>query len=862
MPSLLAVAKAAGSLQAQRRIEAQARGLSGAHGVGLKSLVFSGPQLRPGVAGRPLQSREWLTEQAVDRYFKVSALVYRGVVALATAVGSVRWQVEVKSGDQWETDESHELQALLNQPHPQFNTQAINELMVMHLMLSGNTLLQKTAASGRMLSGAKKPRLVELIPLMPQGIDPVPDPEAWISRYEYKGPPRRIWQPDEILHIMLPNPGNLYWGMSPLQSIRKVVAMDLASVDWNLESMNNRAIADGVFTTKQALTTTQYEELKDQIWMQHQGPVNAHEPFLVGGDSQWQEMSRTPVEMDFNVTRMRTREEILSVMGLPPVVAGFFENATLANADASRRIFWEDIATPMYVERVKSGLNSSLVPHFGAPDKLRIRFDISGIPALRDDQVKKATTLQVLVNAGTPYNDAVGELEMDLPLIEGAGDLPHGLRTFAGLDAAAVDPDAPATNGSVAEIVGSQAPPTAPPTTTEQDVQVSEALVLNGAQITAATAIVSAVADGTIPRDAGLGQLQVLFNLTPEQAEQIMGSAGTDTPTTPNPKPQADTPPPPQFQPAEDEGLQVNAAKRPRIILPGRARKTGLTISTSVFATTVADQEAPALRRAFLAAVAKLKGSAKLEDLVAAVLANDVGAALQRLGAHDLASLLTSGLGAGIERTAARGADLAAEKLAADISRDLALDTSRLTQWLAPYLHERIAQLTGTTEAATREFFYQLATGKLGDNAEAAAALLRETFGLHAQQAAGVRNIYAALLYRGKTAEQALEAAAKLARARLIERATVVGEHESMVAANRGYGLTFEQAIAEGHVAQAFATWFSEQDDRVDDACASMDGMEIDLTKGERFVDLNGATWLEPPIHPGCRCGRLLSAVT
>jgi len=76
----------------------------------------------------------------------------------------------------------------------------------------------------------------------------------------------------------------------------------------------------------------------------------------------------------------------------------------------------------------------------------------------------------------------------------------------------------------------------------QQDVKVATAAVLNGAQITAATAIVTAVAAGDIPRDSGVGQLMVLFNLTKEQAEQIMGSAGTGAPTTPNPNPGAPDP--------------------------------------------------------------------------------------------------------------------------------------------------------------------------------------------------------------------------------------------------------------------------------------------------------------------------------
>lgn len=69
-----------------------------------------------------------------------------------------------------------------------------------------------------------------------------------------------------------------------------------------------------------------------------------------------------------------------------------------------------------------------------------------------------------------------------------------------------------------------------------KELQTTQASVLNGAQITAATAIVTAVAQGQLPRDAGIGQLKVLFNLTDEQAASIMGTAGnpqfTPTPAT------------------------------------------------------------------------------------------------------------------------------------------------------------------------------------------------------------------------------------------------------------------------------------------------------------------------------------------
>jgi hypothetical protein len=61
----------------------------------------------------------------------------------------------------------------------------------------------------------------------------------------------------------------------------------------------------------------------------------------------------------------------------------------------------------------------------------------------------------------------------------------------------------------------------------EGEAGVPEAVLLNGIQIKAASDIVKAVSDGELPRDSGLNQLMVFLNLNKEQAEAVMGKAGT-----------------------------------------------------------------------------------------------------------------------------------------------------------------------------------------------------------------------------------------------------------------------------------------------------------------------------------------------
>ena len=61
-----------------------------------------------------------------------------------------------------------------------------------------------------------------------------------------------------------------------------------------------------------------------------------------------------------------------------------------------------------------------------------------------------------------------------------------------------------------------------------QEVETLPEITLNGAQISSATTIVSQVAEGLIGREAGLGMLEVLLNLSPEQALRVMGETGNE----------------------------------------------------------------------------------------------------------------------------------------------------------------------------------------------------------------------------------------------------------------------------------------------------------------------------------------------
>jgi phage gp29-like protein len=68
----------------------------------------------------------------------------------------------------------------------------------------------------------------------------------------------------------------------------------------------------------------------------------------------------------------------------------------------------------------------------------------------------------------------------------------------------------------------------------EADASVDPTTALNGAQVTALLAILTAVATGQLPRDSGVAAIEASFPLTAAQAEQVMGSVGKGfAPTAP-----------------------------------------------------------------------------------------------------------------------------------------------------------------------------------------------------------------------------------------------------------------------------------------------------------------------------------------
>ena len=374
------------------------------------------PLLTPYQSTKPAWS-EWTTEKANQHGLKASAVVYACVRKLSTAAASVPWKVEQRKGDKWVPVPNHPIEMLLSHPNPFMTRQDLIERLTQHLNLGGNGIWHTVTNKGVP---------VELWPLMPDRVTPVPAPRKYISHYEYDlggGESKRL-TPKEIIHFQFADPSNPYWGISPLQAVAKVVDTDVEAVAWNKVSLQNRAVPDGVFMVNAPnATNQQWEEARAQVRRRYL--EKGREPWVVF-NVDYKQMSLSPVEMDFLNSRKFAREEIASVFGVLPILIGAMDGTTYNNIHVAKRIFWEDTIIP-FLDDVRDSLKLTLLPYFDptandntVPDEYRIVYDLSNIAALQDNYGKKVKNAKLLFDMGLPMKQInqrleLGFLDEDIP---------------------------------------------------------------------------------------------------------------------------------------------------------------------------------------------------------------------------------------------------------------------------------------------------------------------------------------------------------------------------------------------------------------------------------------------------------------
>jgi HK97 family phage portal protein len=306
-------------------------------------------------------ARSGYDDERLMATFGQNGTVHAIVTKCASGTASAEWKLWRKalSGKPEDRIEvtKHAALDLWNKPNPFMARQEFVESSQQYIDLVGEADLVLSY-------GFNIP--IEMWPVRPDRVDPVPDKYDFLKGYIYRGPegdqvPLEL---KECLQIKLPNPWDPYSGLVPIQSILSQIDASRYSAEWNKNFFLNSAEPGGVIEVDHELDDREFDQLRDRWAETHKGVSKAHRVAILENGAKWVSRNQTMRDMQFAELRGVSRDAILEAFGFPKPILGIVENVNRANAEAAEYLFAKWLLVPR-LERWKAMLNHELLPLFG-----------------------------------------------------------------------------------------------------------------------------------------------------------------------------------------------------------------------------------------------------------------------------------------------------------------------------------------------------------------------------------------------------------------------------------------------------------------------------------------------------------------
>lgn len=384
----------------------------------LGSILNSGPPV-------PLASRRFsaalgnLVGLNTDRTSQLgatsgSSTLFAVIDALATGVAEPGWHLHQAVRDKgavcgYESETGHPCEArghrwveqhaaltVWERPNPWFTRQEFMEVGQQHTELAGECWWVITRV-GRIP--------VEIWPVRPDRMDPIPHPTKYLSGYIYTSPdgeqvPLKL---DEVIFIRRPNPLDPYRGLSPIASLMVDLDAASAAAEWNRNFFRNSAEPGGVIEVDKVLTDPEFERMVLRWNESHKGVGRAHRVAVLE-HGKWIDRKYTNRDMEFSTLRGISREMVREAYRLHGHMLGLSEDVNLANSLAADVTFTRRLIKPR-LGRWSGALNNDFIRMFAGGDRGDLKFvPDNPVPEDREGDATELTArtgaAKVLVDAG------------------------------------------------------------------------------------------------------------------------------------------------------------------------------------------------------------------------------------------------------------------------------------------------------------------------------------------------------------------------------------------------------------------------------------------------------------------------------
>lgn len=226
----------------------------------------------------------------------------------------------------------------------------------------------------------------------------------------------KIMIPDEDL-IIIPflNP-DAERGLSPIDVVKNELITDDSASEYNKKFFDNFGKIGGMLTDEKGQATREdMTRLVEQFNQNHASPENAYKTLGLPAGIKYNELQQSLREMEFLSGRRDVRDRLLAIYGIHKAVFGVTDQVDRAVADTAMRQLWQLTLKPAVI-RIENSLNRRFMkPYF---PEYRVKFDLSDVEELKDDQVKKTEQAKLYRELGYSLNEINERFELGMEDVE------------------------------------------------------------------------------------------------------------------------------------------------------------------------------------------------------------------------------------------------------------------------------------------------------------------------------------------------------------------------------------------------------------------------------------------------------------
>jgi HK97 family phage portal protein len=254
------------------------------------------------------------------------------------------------------------------------------------------------------------------------------------TKYEFNyGMMRKEYLPKNLVHFSGYNPASSVFGLSPMETLRRILAEEFAAGDYREHFWRNSARMGGIIERPKDAgdwSLEARERFKSEFEALYSGGENSGKTAILEEGMTWKSSSFNPKDSEYLEGRKLTREECARAYHIPPPLVGILDHATFSNISEQHKMLYTDVLGP-WLSMTEQDIDLQLLPEFEETKGVYVEFNIA--EKLQGDFDQQTKSLQSAV--GRPWMTAnEARSVMNLPLSDdpGADELVTPLNVLSG----------------------------------------------------------------------------------------------------------------------------------------------------------------------------------------------------------------------------------------------------------------------------------------------------------------------------------------------------------------------------------------------------------------------------------------------